>query len=117
MPSSTVHGPPPNDSLWQAAERQGFEVVVYDHNVANREKKVDTKIATDITADSFLLLTEGDEITLVAGDRDYVPVAEEVTSRGLAFHVVFWDHAAIELKETATSFTSLNPYLDHLRRT
>ena len=25
--------PPPNDSLWEAAKRKGFEVVVYDRNV------------------------------------------------------------------------------------
>src|SRR5258708_34696156 len=62
--------PPPNDTLWAAAERKGFEVVVYDRNIAGREKKIDTKIATDITADSYELMRPeaGDEITLVAGD-------------------------------------------------
>ena len=108
--------PPPADSLWRAAEARGFEVVVYDRNVAHREKKIDTKIATDIVADSFRLMRSGDEITLVAGDRDYVPVAEEVTGRGIPFHVVFWSHAANELKEAATSFTNLEPYLERLRR-
>lgn len=115
---SVLYGsrPPPNDSLWRAAELQGFDVIVYDRNAANREKKVDTKIATDITTDSFVLMKQGDEVTLVAGDRDYVPVAQGILDRGFSFHVVFWQHAATELKQVATSFTSLDPYLAHLTK-
>ncbi len=62
--------PPPNDSLWIAAKRQGFEVVVHELNpYSGREKKVDTNVATDITPDSFeLMQPTRDEITLVAGD-------------------------------------------------
>src|SRR4051812_7896927 len=30
--------PPAADSLWEAAKRQGFEVVVYDRNIRNKEK-------------------------------------------------------------------------------
>src|SRR2546425_9871543 len=43
--------PPQNDSLWAMAKRKGFEVVVYDRNVANREKKIDTTITRDIMKD------------------------------------------------------------------
>ena len=108
--------PPANDSLWDAAKRIGFEVVVHERNVAGREKKVDTNIVTDIVADSFELMTPGeDEITLVAGDSDYVPTVERMMARGLDFYVVFWDHAARELKETCTAFVSLNPRLEHLK--
>lgn len=68
--------PPPNDALWELAKRKGFEPIIYDRNENNREKKVDTSIATDITADSFELMDpKRDEITLVAGDADYVPTA------------------------------------------
>jgi len=31
-------------------------------------------------------------------------------------HVVFWDHASKELREAASTFTSLNKYLEFLRR-
>ncbi|HSW29065.1 MAG TPA: NYN domain-containing protein [Longimicrobiales bacterium] len=90
--------PPPNDSLWAAAEREGFEVVVHDRSVSRREKKVDTNIATDIVGDSFELMTPGeDEFTLVAGDADYVPVVERAGTRGIPFYVVFWAHGAREL--------------------
>ncbi len=106
--------PPRNDSLWAAAQRQGFDVVVYDRNIRNKEKKVDTSISTDISCDSYELMNpENDEITLVAGDSDYVPTIQKMLGRGFEFYVVFWNHAARELKEVCTQFVSLN---DHLER-
>jgi len=110
--------PPPNDSVWAAAKGQGFEVVVHERNpYSGREKKVDTNIVTDVTADSFELMQPGrDEITLVAGDSDYVPTVERLRKRGFIFDVCFWDHAARELKGACSNFVSLNPYLDHLWR-
>lgn len=108
--------PPANDSLWGIAEKKGFEVIVHDRNVANREKKVDTNIVTDIVSDSFELMKAGtDEITLVAGDGDYVPTIERIRKRGFEFHVVFWEHASRELKAAASKFIELNPYLDFLK--
>lgn len=106
--------PPPNDSLWEAAKRKGFEVKTFERNARNREKKIDTSIATHIVADSFTLMKPDDEVTLVAGDADYVPTVENLRERGFAFHVVFWEHASRELKEAASSFTSLDKFLDHL---
>lgn len=109
--------PPENDSLWEIAKRKGFEVVVNDRNVANKEKKVDTGIATEIVADCYEHMHPGrDEITLVAGDADYVPTIERVRRRGIEFHVVFWDQASRELRDSASKFISLNPYLEHLKR-
>jgi uncharacterized LabA/DUF88 family protein len=71
---------------------------------------------TDIVADSYELMKPGeDEITLVAGDADYVPAIEKLRGRGFEFQVVFWDHASKELREAASKFISLNPYLEHLR--
>jgi hypothetical protein len=108
--------PPPNDSVWAAASAQGFEVVVFDRNFKNSEKKVDTSIVTEIITDSFRLMeATRDEITLVAGDSDYVPAIASLRSRGFTFHVVFWGHASGELKAAATKFINLNSYMDHLR--
>lgn len=109
--------PPKNDSLWTAAERNGFEVIVYDRNVAKREKKIDTDIVATMIEDSYERFTVGeDEITLVAGDSDYVPAIEKLKRRDIPVHVVFWAHASRELKEVATKFINLDPYLDHLSR-
>ena len=88
---------------------------MYDRNIRNKEKKVDTSIATDIVADSYERMNpDSDEITLVAGDSDYVPTVEKMRARGFEFYVVFWSHAARELKEVCTQFVSLNDHLEHL---
>lgn len=107
--------PPKNDSLWAIAEKHGFEVVVYDRNINNKEKKIDTSIAADMVADSYELMDPAkDELTLVSGDRDLVPAVERVRKRGLKVDVVFWDHAAAELKGAASAFISLNQHLQLL---
>lgn len=107
--------PPPNDSIWQIAKKKGFEVVLYDRNIANHEKKIDTDIVATMIEDSYEILTIGeDEITLVAGDSDYVPAIEKLRRRNIPVHVVFWKHAARELKESATKFIPLDDYLNHL---
>jgi uncharacterized LabA/DUF88 family protein len=62
-----------------------------------------------------MLDPKADEITLVAGDADYVPVIEKIRKRNITFHVVFWAHAARELREAASKFVALDPYLEHLR--
>lgn len=108
--------PPQNDSVWSAAERRGFQVTTYDRNVANQEKKIDTDIVATMIEDSYELMKPGDEITLVAGDADYVPAIEKLRKRGFAVHVVFWKHASRELKDAATKFVPLDDYLEHLSR-
>lgn len=108
--------PPPNDSLWAAAKREGFEVIVHERSLKGSEKKVDTNIATDVVYDALRRMDPAkDEVTLVAGDSDYVPTVEKLMADTYKFYVVFWDHAARELREACTQFTSLNPHLEHLR--
>ena len=86
-------------------------------NIAGHEKKIDTDIVATMIEDSYEILTIGqDEITLVSGDSDYVPAIEKLKKRGIPVHVVFWGHAARELKEVATKFVNLDPYLDHLAK-
>lgn len=109
--------PPENDSLWDVARRKGFEVVVHDRNFNNREKKVDTNIATDMMSDSYERMVAGDEMTLVSGDADFVPTVENLRTRGFRVTVVFWRHASAELRSVASRFVSLDPYLQHLRLT
>lgn len=107
--------PPPNDSLWNMAKSKGFDVVVFDRNVANREKKIDTQIAADMIEHSYELAKPGeDEFTLVAGDTDFVPVIEKLRRRGFQVDVCFWKHASRELREAASKFVELDPWLDYL---
>lgn len=109
--------PPQNDSVWEAAKRKGFDVITYDRNIVNHEKKIDTDIVATMIEDSYEILEVGkDEMTLVAGDSDYVPAIEKLKRRGIPVHVVFWFHASREIKESATKFIDLDPYLKNLCR-
>ena len=108
--------PPQNDSLWDIAERAGFETVVEDRNIANREKRVDTGIVSAMVRDAYTRADkENDTITLVAGDGDYIPALQDLTGDGFTVDVVFWDHASKDLKDACTNFISLNPHLAMLR--
>lgn len=105
--------PPPSDSFWEMVKRKGFEVKTYERNFAGKEKKVDVAIAHRITKDAYSgKITKGtDEITLVAGDKDFVPVIEDLIENGFKVHVVFWENAAPELKGACSEFICLNPFL------
>jgi len=108
--------PPPNDGIWNHATRAGFELNLEDRNVRNKEKKIDTAIATQMTKDAFKNATLGsDTFTLVSGDADYVPTVKVLVEEGFSVDVVFWGHAAKELQSVATRFISLDERLEDLR--
>lgn len=65
--------------------------------------------------DSYESLNAGYEMTLVAGNKDYIPAIEKLVGRKIPILVIFWGHAARELRESCTKFVSLNPYLDLIR--
>jgi hypothetical protein len=109
--------PPPNDSLWQLAKDEGFEVEVFDRNAGGREKEVDTGIVTMMLEDSFVHMQaeRGDKVVLLAGDRDYVPALKSLKRRGIGTRVVFWEHAtARDLRGEADEFVPLDPHLQDL---
>lgn len=107
--------PPSNDRIWKIAENSGFEVVVEDRNIANREKKIDTGIVAAMTRDAYRNANSDDTFTIVSGDSDYVPAINQMKKDGFIVDVVFWNHAANELKEAASNFIALNAHLDSLR--
>lgn len=107
--------PPRNDAIWNLAERAGFEVVVEDRNAANKEKKIDTGIVAALTRDAYRNADPGDVFTLVSGDGDYVPAIEQLVEDGWQVDVVFWSHAARELREASSNFIALDSHLDLLR--
>jgi uncharacterized LabA/DUF88 family protein len=98
-------------------EKKGFEVKTYDRSLAGKEKKVDVAIAHAITKDAYTKIDKSkNEIVLVAGDKDYMPVIEDLKNEGFRVVVVFWDHAAQEVKQAATKFISLNQWLNYLQK-
>jgi uncharacterized LabA/DUF88 family protein len=108
--------PPPNDSIWQYAAKAGFELHLEDRNAKNKEKKIDTGIATLLTKDAYKHGNpKEDTFVLIAGDADYVPTINELKTDGYKVEVVFWSHAARELREVASKFIPLDEYLDTRR--
>lgn len=108
---ATLYGsrPPENDSLWKAAAHKNFEVKIFDRNPANREKKIDVQIATDILEDSYQVIDPiTNMVSLVAGDGDYVPVVQSLKRRNIYVEVLFWGHASRELQNECDNFINLN---------
>ncbi len=112
--------PPANDSLWQKARDAEFEVELYDRNVTNKEKQVDTGLATRLLEDSYEhMASRAPDVmaVLVSGDRDYAPPLRSLTRRGISTRVVFWQHAVSrELKDAAGEFVDLGQHLNFLTR-
>lgn len=107
--------PPQNDAIWDIARRAGFEVHVEDRNFANKEKKIDTGLTTALVKDAYKNAKKDDVFTIVSGDADYVPAILELRADDFQVDVVFWEHAAHELKEAASNFYCLDPHLDGLQ--
>jgi uncharacterized LabA/DUF88 family protein len=108
--------PPPNDSIWQYAKKAGFELHLEDRNIKNKEKMIDTGLATLITKDAYKGGDSAKDVfVLVSGDRDFLPTVRTLREDGFSVEVVFWNHAAKELKEAATKFISLDEHLEYLR--
>ena len=93
--------------------RKGWDIQLYDKNVAGKEKKVDTAITYHLTKDAYTVMDRHDsEITLVAGDKDYAPAVEDLVREGFHVTVAFWSHASKELRDAASSFFPLDKYVD-----
>jgi uncharacterized LabA/DUF88 family protein len=108
--------PPPNDGIWEYAKKAGFELHLEDRNYSNKEKKIDTGIATLLTKDAYKNgKPEHDTFVLVAGDSDYVPTIKAIQADGFKVEVIFWNHASRELREVASKFIGLDPFLENLR--
>lgn len=108
--------PPANDAIWEIAKRAGFEVITHDRNAANKEKKIDTGIVSEMMRDAYRNANKDDIFTLVSGDNDYVPAVQNLRGDGFQVDLVFWDHAGRELKDACSNFISLNSHLDALRQ-
>jgi len=111
--------PPDNDSLWDKARREGFQVETFDRNAANREKRVDNAIGATMIEDAFVWMKpeRGDMAVLVGGDGDFLPTFEVLRRRGIRLRVVFWRHATSrDLREFADEYVELDPYFEKLSR-
>jgi uncharacterized LabA/DUF88 family protein len=111
--------PPPSDSFWEMVKRKGFTVETFEKSTSGQEKKVDVAIAHRITKDAYKCIDKSeDQLVLVSGDKDFVPVIVDLVEEGYTVKVAFWDQAAKELKDSlknpSTDFLSLNPYFNYI---
>jgi uncharacterized LabA/DUF88 family protein len=105
----------PDSPVWKHAEEAGWEVFSFERNFKNKEKKIDIAVATEMLVDAFKHVHKrSDQIVLVAGDSDYLPAVCRLTEEGFVVLVYFWGQAAHELKEVATDFITMDPWLADL---
>lgn len=50
----------------------------------------------------------------MAGDGDDEPVVKQLVADDVAVTVLYWSHTSRELREAATTFHSLDPYIADL---
>lgn len=106
-----------SELVFESAAYCGFETIVYDRDVNNREKKVDATIILRAVLAALDGTPETTRIMLVAGDSDYVPMVKALRARGYRIEVAFWSHGSRELLEAADRFIALDPMIDLLRYT
>lgn len=91
--------PPKNDSLWNAAQKQGFEVIVKDRNSQNKEKAVDTKLVA--IGCKLIYTTDPAILKVLSGDSDFSPLIE-------AANEASWDTEMWAFSSAFTLGTSLD---------
>lgn len=99
--------------VWTAARAAGFEVVATPRQ--GREKRVDTALVTRCMADSFQLMSPGDEVLLVSGDADFEPMVTDLSERGVPTTVASWGHSmSVRLGQVACHVRLLDEHLEEL---
>ena len=108
--------PPPSDSIWSHAKQVGFDVVLEDRNINNKEKKIDTGLTAKVIKHAYKHMDPKNDLAIiVAGDGDFVPAIKELHEDNFKIEVVFWKHASRELKALCDRFTDLDDHLEFLR--
>ncbi|MDR0843297.1 MAG: NYN domain-containing protein [Acidobacteriota bacterium] len=73
--------PPPNDSLWRAADSAGFKVTTHERSSTGGEKAVDT----EVVASGLKVIYKHPRpaiLKLLSGDRDFIPLIRNTYDEG-----------------------------------
>lgn len=90
--------PPPNDKVWESAERGGFKVITHERDSSGKEKAVDTELVAVGT--ELVCTTRPQGVLIIAsGDRDFLPLVKAAHRQG-------WE------TEMCTFSSSFSPYGD-----
>jgi hypothetical protein len=107
--------PPPNDSLWNAAVSQGFEVKTHERSRATGEEKA---VDTEIMASGLKIIYKHPRpaiLKLLSGDRDFLPLIRSAYEEG--WETELWGFAASisnELSQTVSRVQLLDSVFDHI---
>lgn len=83
--------PPKNDSVWESARQNGFEVTVYDRGASGQEKAVDTELVARGT-EIICTVSEPMILIIASGDRDFIPLVNVAHRKG--WEVEMWAFSA-----------------------
>ena len=100
--------PPPNDSIWTAAQEGGFQVTVHDRDSNNREKAVDT----ELVAQGTRLIVRAPTpmvLTIASGDRDFIPLVNVAHEEKWSVEMCAFSSAYTESGLMATSVDVVRP--------
>ncbi|MDR3147313.1 MAG: NYN domain-containing protein [Treponema sp.] len=107
--------PPPNDSLWRAAESQGFEVITHERSHSTGEEKA---VDTELLASGLDILYEHPRpaiMKLLSGDRDFMPLIKRAYKKG--WETELWGFSASisnELSQAVSRVQLLDSVFDKI---
>jgi uncharacterized LabA/DUF88 family protein len=109
--------PPPNDSVWKAAELQGFEVKTYERSSSTGEEKV---VDTELLASCLEIIFEHPRaavLKLLSADRAFSPLISRAYKKG--WETELWGFSASishELAQMVSRVHELDVVFDQIGR-
>ncbi|MZP29775.1 NYN domain-containing protein [Heliobacterium undosum] len=101
--------------MWGMAEKSRYAVELIPRSAANKEKAVDTKMIWDVAWDMKGRSPNHNKVTIVAGDKDFLPAVEGLREAGFFVTVASWEHSASgQLKRRASRFICLDDFFHAL---
>jgi uncharacterized LabA/DUF88 family protein len=106
--------PPPNDSLWNAAKSQGFEVITYERSIFGGEKAIDTELVA-LGVEKIYEHPRPAVLKLLSGDRDFLPLIKRAYKRGWEMELWgFSDSISNELAQAVHRVKLLDSVFDNI---
>lgn len=103
--------PPANDTVWDAAEEQGFQVTVHDRSTSNKEKAVDTELVAQGT-EIVCTVQNPQHIAILSGDRDFIPLVNIAQRRGWSVEMWAFKNAFRDTGQMAITVDHIFPLDD-----
>lgn len=97
--------PPVTDTIWEAAKKNGFKVIVHDRNTMGKEKAVDTEIVAQGV--EIVCTSDAATLKLLSGDRDFIPLINIAERRGWETEMWAFSNAFRSNGEMAQTVTQI----------